>query len=158
MSLELTVTTPSEREIRIERKFAAPRPRVFDCWTRPELLKQWMTGPPGWVLEVCTIDLRVGGAFRYVWRGGGAELASGGVYREIDAPRRVVNTEKYDQDWTGGETIGTLEMDETAGTTTATVTLLYASAEARDGALASGMAEGMGAGFQSLDAFLKTQN
>jgi uncharacterized protein YndB with AHSA1/START domain len=157
MKNELALTTPSEREIRILRYFEAPRPRVFDCWTRPELLRRWMLGPPGWVFAVCEIDLRVGGAFRYVWRGpGGEELASGGVYREIVVPRRVVNTEKYDQDWTGGETLGTLELEEEGRRTKVTVTLLYSSKDARDGALRSGMAEGMGAGFDNLDEYLKT--
>src|SRR5687768_18598688 len=65
----LIVTTPAEREIVLTRDFAAPRRLVFEALTRPELLERWLYGPDGWALVVCEIDLRVGGAYRYVWRG-----------------------------------------------------------------------------------------
>ncbi len=65
----LTVTAPGDREIVMTRVFDAPRDLVFDAWTRPELLSRWLLGPPGWTMPVCEIDLRVGGAFRIVWRG-----------------------------------------------------------------------------------------
>jgi len=65
----LKVTTPSDREIMMTRIFDAPRSLVFDCYTKPELIKRWLTGPEGWSLVVCDNDLRVGGAFRWVWRG-----------------------------------------------------------------------------------------
>ena len=71
----LTLTTPTDREIVMTRVFNAPRKLVFDAMTKPELLKRWFFGPPGWSLEVCEIDLRVGGGYRYVWRGrGGTEM------------------------------------------------------------------------------------
>lgn len=65
----LKVTTPTDREIAMTRVFAAPRRLVFDALTKPELVKQWLLGPPGWTMPVCEIDLRVGGAYRFVWRG-----------------------------------------------------------------------------------------
>jgi uncharacterized protein YndB with AHSA1/START domain len=58
----VTVTTPSDREIRIERAFDATRSRVFDALTTPELVRQWLLGPPGWTMPICEIDLRVGGS------------------------------------------------------------------------------------------------
>jgi uncharacterized protein YndB with AHSA1/START domain len=64
----LQVTTPSDREIAMTRVFNAPRHLVFDALTKPELVKQWLFGPPGWTMPVCEIDLRVGGQYRYVWR------------------------------------------------------------------------------------------
>lgn len=152
---ELILTTPTDREIRIVREFDARRTRVFDCYFRPELVKQWMMGPPGWTFAVCDIDLKVGGAYRYVLKGpDGAELAWGGVYREVSVPERVVSVEKYDMDWTGGETLGTIEFAEHGQKTTVTTSLEYSSKEARDGALKSGMAEGMGAGFDRMEALL----
>lgn len=152
---ELSLTTPTDRTIRIERAFAAPRSRVFDCYFRPELVKRWMTGPEGWSFTVCTIDLKVGGTYRFVQTGpDGAELAWGGVYREVVVPERVVSVEKYDQDWTGGETLGTVEFRDQGPHTLVVTTLEFVSKGARDGALKSGMAEGMGAGFDRLDALL----
>ena len=64
----LTVTTPTDREIVLTRVFDAPRHLVFDALTKPELLKRWY-GARGWNLVVCEVDLRVGGAWRFVSRG-----------------------------------------------------------------------------------------
>jgi uncharacterized protein YndB with AHSA1/START domain len=153
----LQVTTPSDREIVMTRVFNAPRTLVFDCWTKPELVKRWLTGPEGWFFTVCEIDLRVGGAYRWVWRNqqDGTEMGMGGVYREIAAPERIVNTQLFDQDWTGGETVGTLILTEKDGRTTVTNAVLYSSKEARDGALRSGMEQGVAAGYARLDKLLE---
>jgi uncharacterized protein YndB with AHSA1/START domain len=152
---KLNVTTPSNREIVMTRLFNAPREIVYDCYTKPELLKRWMHGPDGWSLVVCENDLRVGGTFRWVWRGpNGEDMGMGGVYREIVRPRRIVRTELFDEDWTGGEVLGTLALSEQGGSTIVTTTMLFVSIEARDGALRSGLADGMGAGFDRLDILL----
>ena len=139
----LKVSTPSEREIAMTRVFDAPRAQVFDAWTRPEVLKRWL-GPRDWPLVVCEIDLRAGGAYRFVARGAdGTEMGWGGVYREIVPPERVVHSEAFDQDWTGGETLVTVVLDEQAGRTTMTSTVLYSSREARDAVLRSPMEHGV---------------
>jgi uncharacterized protein YndB with AHSA1/START domain len=153
MASSLEVTTPSDREVVISRVFDAPRKLVWNCHTKPELVRRWLLGPPGWVMTVCEIDLTVGGRYRFEWRhpDGGA-LAMGGVHREVLAPERIVNTQLFDEDWTGGETVGTLILTERDGRTTLTNTILYASREARDGALRSGMTEGMETGYTRLDA------
>jgi uncharacterized protein YndB with AHSA1/START domain len=154
----LKVTTPSDREIAMTRVFDAPRSLVFDCYTRPELLKRWLHGPDGWLLVVCDNDLRVGGAFRWVWRkADGREMGMGGVHREIVRPERIVRTELFDQDWTGGEAVGTLAFTERGGKTTVTTTVLYASREARDAALKSGMEKGITASNDRLDALLASE-
>lgn len=86
----LELTTRGDREIVMTRVFDAPRRLVFDAFTKPELVKQWLLGPPGWTMPVCEIDLRVGGAYRYVWRAAdGQKMGMGGVYREIQAPERL---------------------------------------------------------------------
>lgn len=155
MKNTLQITTPSDREIVMIRAFDAPRHLVFDCFTRPELLKRWMTGPDGWTFVVCEIDLKVGGKFRYVWRQvDGTEMGMGGEFREIVVPERIVNTEQFDQDWTGGETLGTLVLTEQNGKTITMSTVLYSSQAARDGALKSGMEDGVAAGYDRLDEML----
>src|SRR6266403_5456835 len=147
----LQVTTPSDREIAMTRVFNAPRHLVFDALTKPELVKQWLLGPPRWSMPVCEIDLKVGGSYRYVWRKAGVpDMGMGGVYREVVAPERVVATEKFDQAWYQGEAIGTLVLVEQGGETTLTQTMLYESKEARDGILKSGMEKGVEASYQRL--------
>ena len=154
---KMQVTTPSDREITMTRVFDAPRALVFDCWTKPELITRWLTGPDGWSFAVCEVDLRVGGAYRFVWRNQeGIEMGMGGVYREIVPPERIVNTQLFDQDWTGGETVGTLLLIEKKGKTTTTNTVLYPSKEARDGALKSGMEQGVAAGYDRLEKLFET--
>ncbi|WP_158887244.1 SRPBCC family protein [Amycolatopsis anabasis] len=151
------VTTPSETEIVLTRGFDAPRRLVFDAWTKPELLRQWF-GARGWHLVVCEIDLRVGGAWRFVSRGpGGADMGHGGVYREISAPDRLVYTESYDDQWFPGEALVTTVLTEDGGRTTMTSTLLFPSREVRDLVLASPMERGVGEGYDRLAELLAQQ-
>src|SRR6202158_5020561 len=118
------LTTRGDREIVMTRVFNAPRKLVFDAFTKPELVKQWLLGPPGWSTPVCEIDLRVGGTYRYVWRKAGVpDMGLGGVYREVVAPERVVATEKFDQAWYPGEAVGTLVLSERRGKATVTQTV-----------------------------------
>src|SRR3954451_7375190 len=103
---KLNLTAPGEREIVITRTFNAPRTLVFDAFTKPELLKKWMIGPPGWTMPVCEIDLRVGGSIRYEWENSnGVKMGMSGVYREIVVPERLVATEKFDEPWYPGEAV-----------------------------------------------------
>src|SRR5260370_18032095 len=93
----LILTTSGDREIVMTRVFQAPRRLVFDAFTKPELVKQWLLGPPGWSMPVCEIDLRVGGNYRYVWRqvSDGSQMGMGGVYREILPQERIVSTDAF---------------------------------------------------------------
>lgn len=153
----LKVTTPTDREIVITRDFDAPRAKVWDAMTRPALLKRWLFGPPGWEMTVCEEDQRVGGAFLWAWRGpNGEAMAMRGVYREITPPERIVRTETFEFGCASqaGEQLGTLVLTERGGKTTLTLTVLYPSKEARDGAVASGMDQGMAAGYDRLDQVL----
>lgn len=154
----LKVATPSDREIAITRVFDAPRQMVFDALTRPELVKQWLIGPPGWTMPVCEIDLRVGGAYRFAWRGpDGAGMGSRGVYREVAAPERVVATERFDEAWYPGESLVTYTLIEQDGITTLTLTLLYESQAARDAVLKTPMTKGLTMSYDRLAQVLASQ-
>jgi uncharacterized protein YndB with AHSA1/START domain len=152
----LQVTLPSDREIAMTRVFNAPRRQVFDAYTKPELVRQWLLGPPGWSMPVCEIDLRVGGAYRYVWRqdSDGTEMGMGGVFREIVTQVRIVCTEMFDKAWYPGEALGTLVFSEHSGKTTITQTMLYQSREARDAVLKSGMEKGVAMSYDRLAELL----
>jgi uncharacterized protein YndB with AHSA1/START domain len=152
----LKLTTRGDREIVMTRVFDAPRRLVFDALTKPELVKQWLLGPPGWSMPVCEIDLRVGGAYRYVWRheSKGTEMGMRGVYREI-VPERLVATERFDQPWYPGEAVGTVVLVEQGGKTTLAQTVLYESREVRDGVLKSGVEQGVAASYDRLAQLLE---
>src|SRR6516162_148795 len=98
------VSTPTDREIQVERAFNAPRELVFDAFTKPELVRQWLLGPDGWTMPVCEIDLRVGGAYRYVWRkeSTATQMGMGGVFLEIVRSEKLVTTEQFDESWYPG--------------------------------------------------------
>jgi uncharacterized protein YndB with AHSA1/START domain len=153
----LKVSYPSDTELRVERSFQAPRRRVFEAMARPELVKQWLYGPEDWPLAECDIDFRVGGKYRYVWRNKEkGDMGMGGIFKEIAAPERIVHTELFDQDWTGGETVQVTRFDERDGRTTVTVTVRYSSKQAREGALKTGMIDGWGVAYDRLADLLSS--
>src|SRR5262245_41312238 len=157
MKNTLKVTTPTDREIVVTRAFDAPRRLVWDAMAKPELLKRWLFGPPGWSWVSCEDDLRAGGAFRWAWRGpNGEQMAMHGTYREVVPPERIVRTEAFDFGCPSqaGEQLAKLVLTEQGGKTTLTITVLYPSKEARDGVIASGMDKGMAAGYDRLDEIL----
>ncbi len=148
---KLVVTAPSDREILMTRVFDAPRRLVFDAYTKPELLKRWLGVFGAWELEVCEIDLRVGGSSRYLWRApDGSSMGMRGVYLEIVPGERLVATESFDEAWYDGEAVGTVVFAEQAGRTTLTTRLLYPSRQVRDAVLQSPMEQGVGAGYDML--------
>jgi uncharacterized protein YndB with AHSA1/START domain len=156
MPNKLEITLPTDREIVITRSFDAPRDLVWDAHTKPALVRRWLLGPPGWEMPVCEIDLRVGGKYRYEWvdKGRGKTMGMGGVFTEVVKPELIGSKEKFDDDWTGGETMNMQVFTEAGGKTKSVLTVLYASKQARDGAAASGMNEGMEAGYARLDDVL----
>jgi uncharacterized protein YndB with AHSA1/START domain len=146
---------PSDREIAMTRVFDAPRRLVFEAWTKPEHVPNWMLGPPGWTMPVCEMDLRPGGAWHYVWRkSDGSEMEMRGVFREIVPPERLVSTESWGGDWP--ETINTVTLTEENGKTIMTLTVLYPSKDARDAALQTGMKDGVAESFNRLAEYLRT--
>lgn len=155
---KLTVKALGDREIVIVRAFNAPRQLVFDAFTKAELVRRWLFGPEGWSFAVCEIDLRVGGAYRYVWRkeSTGEVMGMGGVFREITPPGRLVSTERFDDPWYPGEGVGTIELVEQRGKTVMTQTVKYESRAARDAVLQSPMESGLAAGYDRLETLLAT--
>ena len=152
----LKLTTPSDLEAVITRVVDAPRGMVFDAHTTPELVRRWLHGLPGWTLPVCEIDLRVGGKYRYEWRSPeGESMGMGGTFTEVVRPSRIVATQLFDQDWTGGETIVTTAIVEKNGKSTITTTVRYSSRAARDAAIQTGMTSGMEMSYERLDALLE---
>jgi uncharacterized protein YndB with AHSA1/START domain len=150
-----TYTTPSDLEFAMTRVFDAPRSLVFECFTNPEHLPQWMLGPSGWTMPVCESDVRPGGAWHFVWRReDGTEMEMRGVYQEVTPPERLVSTESWGGDWP--ETINTLTLTEEDGKTTVTQTILYPTKEARDAALETGMKEGASMSFDRLAEHLRS--
>jgi uncharacterized protein YndB with AHSA1/START domain len=150
------VVAQGDLEIRGTRRFDAPRELVWQAWTRPELVRRWLLGPDGWTMRVCEIDLRVGGAYRYVWHKekGNVTMGMGGIFREVEPPARLVSTEKFDEAWYPGGMIATLELSEESGRTFMVQTFRYDTREARDMVLKSPMEEGMVAGYNRLDDVL----
>ena len=148
----LSASLPSDREIRLTRDFNAPRQMVWDAHTKAELVKQWLTGPRGWTMPVCEIDLQVGGKYRYEWHNDtGLAMALSGTYRDIDEPRLIADTQMFDDNWTQGPADTVLTLEEQGGKTTLVLVITYASKEARDFALSIPMMEGMEAGYVQLE-------
>ncbi len=151
-SESFTVTTPSDREIRLTRLFDAPRNLVFEAMTRPEHVRQWWGClADGYSVPVCEIDLRPGGAWRFVSRTPKGELvAFYGVYREIAPPERLMFTEIFEQ-FPDAESVVTAVYTEENGKTRLTATVLYPSVEVRDMVLKSGMDRGAAISYDRLE-------
>ena len=154
----LQVSTPTDTTIVLTRTFNAPRRLVWEAFFTPDKMRRWMLPPPGWTTTVCECDPRVGGALRLVWKSEEADPAMTlhGVFTEVAPHERITHTETMALG--SGRVIGSLlethEFAEKGGVTTMRITQAYDSKDARDGALASGMDQGMEAGYQQLDAVL----
>jgi uncharacterized protein YndB with AHSA1/START domain len=150
-----SLATPSDRELVFTRVFNAPRQRVFDAWTKPEHLKAWY-GCHTSSLVLCEVDLRAGGAYRFVARlDDGSEHAISGVYRDIAPPERLVFTHRFNDD-PGKEALVALQFDERNGKTTMMMTALYRSAEDRQAVLDIGVDRGTTESFERLAGHLET--
>jgi len=145
------VTTPSDQEIRLTRLFDAPRHLVFEAMTKPEHVKRWW-GCLGeaYSVPVCEIDLRPGGAWRFVNRHPKGEAVFYGEYREIMPPSRLVFTEIF-AEFPGTVSVVTTDLAEEEGRTRMTATIRYPSIEVRDIVLATGMDRGAGISYDRLE-------
>lgn len=154
----LHVSTPTDTTIVLTRVFQAPRKLVWEAMFTPARMQRWMLPPPGWTLMTCVCEARVGGALKLVWKGedGKTAMTLQGVFTEVIVHEKATHTE--DMLLGDGQKIGSLvethEFAEQGGVTLMKITQKYASKEARDGAVNSGMEEGMEAGYRSLDAEL----
>ena len=147
-----TVTTPSDRQIRMTRLFDAPRRLVFEAMSKPEHIRRWWGNlGDGYSVPVCEVDLRVGGAWKFVNRTpNGEEAVFYGRYREIVPPERVVFTEIY-APFPDAESVVTTVLTEEQGKTRMTATVEYPSQAVRDMVLKTGMERGAGISYDRLD-------
>lgn len=155
------VTLPSDREVRVTRTFDAPRQLVWDAHTRPDLVGKWQ-GYDGWDMPVREMDLRVGGRYRWQWRNrtDGTQFGFFGTFREVTAPSKLVHDQYFDPGDNqfampvGEPCIVSLELSERNGVTTLVCNMTFASKEARDAALSTGMADGMEYSYTRLDGLV----
>jgi uncharacterized protein YndB with AHSA1/START domain len=146
-----TVTTPSEREIRMTRLFNAPRHLVWEAMSKPEHIKRWWGClGEGYSVPVCEVDLRPGGKWRFVNRHAKGEAEFYGEYREIVPPERVVFTEIFAPFPDAGSLV-TAVLTEENDKTRLTVTAQYPSLEVRDLVIGTGMAKGAAASYDRLE-------
>jgi uncharacterized protein YndB with AHSA1/START domain len=153
------IAEPGQPTITFTRTFNAPRELVFAAWTTPEHVKRWF-GPRVFTVPVCEIDLRPGGAYRWVLRGpAGTEFAGdsamAGVYREVAPPERLVCTE-FLEDSPESVAVVTLTFEERDGKTLLTSRSVYRSVEDRDAHLGLGMEPGLRETLDRLAEHLST--
>jgi uncharacterized protein YndB with AHSA1/START domain len=153
-SNQLTVTTPSDREIVMTRVFDAPRDLVFEAHTSCEHMKHWW-GPRKYEIASCEVDFRPGGAWRIVHRAPGEDdQGFRGEFREIVRPERIVWTFEW-EGMPGHISVDTLTLEEHNGKTAITATSVFDSVEDRDGMLQSGMESGAAETYDRLDEYLE---
>ncbi len=154
----LQVTTPTDTTIVMTRAFSAPRRLVWEAMTAPDKMRRWMLQPPGWTLTACECEARVAGTLRVVVKSPEADPAMMilGVFTEAVEHERMVHTEMMllGSGQPIGSQVETHEFAEKNGVTTMRITQVYATKEARDGAVSSGASEGMEACYKQLDELL----
>ena len=154
----LQITTPTDTTIVLTRTFNAPARLVWAAMLTPDKMRRWMLPPPGWTMTVCECEPRLGGALKLAWKNEEADpvMTLQGVFTEVVPHKRIVHTETMALG--SGQVIGQLveahEFAEQGRITTMRITQTYDSKDARDGAIASGMDQGMEAGYKQLDAML----
>lgn len=159
MGNKVKVASHGERAILITRSFNAPRSLVFDAMSKPDMVKHWLHGPPGWTMSTCSMDQHAGGTYRWAWTNAdGREMGMDGRIIEITPPERLVTTEKFDDAWYEGEATNTLTLTEENGVTLMLLVVEYESTKARDVVLAGPMSTGLDASYDHLDNYLASQS
>jgi uncharacterized protein YndB with AHSA1/START domain len=148
-----TVSTPSDREIKTERVFDAPRDRVFAAYTDPKLIPEWW-GPRNTSTVIDQMDVRAGGSWRFVVRSeDGSETGFRGTYREISAPERIVQTFEW-EGMPGYVSVETASFEDLGDRTKVTSLALFHTSGERNGMLESGMEGGLNESYARLDELL----
>ena len=146
---ETKINAQDDRQIRMEREFDYPRELVWEAYTTPELLAEWL-GPHGSNMSV-EADVRVGG--KYTWEAG--EVRFWGEYREFDPPNVLESTFEF-SGAPGHVSVDRLELEELDGGRTRAVAIsTFDSQEDRDAALQSGMEKGVVEGYEKMDVILE---
>ncbi|HLA81790.1 MAG TPA: SRPBCC domain-containing protein [Thermoleophilia bacterium] len=151
----MTFTQPNDTQLVATRTIGAPRALVWAAHTECGHVQKWLLGPEGWKMPVCEIDLRPGGKWRYAYEGpDGAGFQMSGEYREIQAPERLVNTERMDD--SPGEALDTMTLTEEGGHTVVVTVVEYPSQEIRDQIIATGMMDGWAESYDRLEEYLRS--
>jgi uncharacterized protein YndB with AHSA1/START domain len=152
-----SITTPSDTEIRIERIFDAPRALVWEAYTDPELLPEWL-GPRELAMTVDEFDLRPGGSYRFTHTDSdGNKFVFFGELREVEEPELIVRTFQW-EGMPGKLSVERAEFEELDdGGTRIVVTSSFDSKEDRDGMLQSGMDRGVTDSYARLDELFARQ-
>ncbi|TGK51611.1 ATPase [Leptospira kanakyensis] len=161
---EVKMERRGETEVVFTRYFSAPRELVFDCHTKPELMKRWLIGPEGMVLDTCKQDLKVGGKYLYLYADkDGNKSGVYGTFREVVVPEKLANTENYIFDMSTFDPNAPEDPNATFESRTFTSegnrTLMthlcrYASAEVCKMMVESGAADGMSECYLELDKLI----
>jgi uncharacterized protein YndB with AHSA1/START domain len=147
-----TVTTPADREVRIERIFDAPRDRVWRAFTEPDLVAQWWGRGNRLVIE--RMEVERGGHWRYVEHSVEGVHGFEGRYREVTPQERLVHTFEWDG-MPGHVVLETVQFEDLGdGRTRVVNTSLFYTTEERDGMLQAGMEQGLNASYAALDRLL----
>ena len=155
-NLDVTVTLPSETEIRFTCFFRRSRQILFEAWTRPEHIRHWW-GCHGASISTCKIDLRIGGSWKILLRmTDGSGHSFHGVYREIVPGGRLVYSECYDApQFNNPEWLTTVTFNKAEGGTQLTHTIRHRSRKIRDGHLQAGMETGAVHQLRHLDKYVE---
>jgi len=146
------VTTPAEREIRVERIFDAPRERVWKAMTDPQLVAQWWGRGNRLVIE--RLEVERGGHWRFVEHAPDGVQGFEGRFREVTPPERVVQTFEWDG-MPGHVMVNTMTLESLADGRTKLITIsLFHTNEERDGMLNLGMEQGQNESYRALDKLL----
>ena len=151
------IVEPGKQELIITREFDAPRELVFKAVTDPTLITQWW-GPRYLSTEVDKMDARTGGQWRFINRDSqGNEYAFHGVYHEVRAPERIIDTFEFEGlPETGHVTLETMKLEQLpGGRTRLTTQSVFQSVADRDGMLQSGMEEGTKDSYDRLEELLR---
>jgi uncharacterized protein YndB with AHSA1/START domain len=149
---DMQIDRVSDRELVITRTFDAPARIVYTLWTTPEHMKRWWAPKAfGVTMYECDNDVRVGGKFRYVFgKDGQPRMAFSGVFTEVVPNARLVTSQLFEQMPQAGEAIVTTTFVEHGTQTRLELRQLFATKAALDGAVASGMTDGMKLTFDQL--------
>jgi len=155
---DMQVEQASDRELVVRRSFDAPARIVYEAWTKPEHMKRWWAPKSfGAIMYECEIDLRVGGKFRFVFgKEGEPKMAFSGTFREVVPNERLVATQVFEPMPEVGEAIVTTTFVERGGKTHLELRQLFPSKLALDGAVATGMTDGMRVTFAQLEELVRT--
>jgi len=146
------VAFPNELEIVVSREFDAPIQLVYDVFTKPEHVRKTFA-PFDEQVTVCSIDLRVGGDYHYVFvTAAGEECSFRGTYLEVEPPTRTVETWHFDG-WPDAEAVETVELHETDGVTTVTWRLAFSDQVGRDHMTKY---DGIEANFDNVEDYLRS--